>query len=579
MKINSARGRGAAAIVASMAMLGGTASLATAPAQSAPPAGDCTQPYPVAEVTDGQAVDGLTVSEGTTPEAFTGEVLGVLNDGIAPGLDLVMARLTSDEIDRVGIWQGMSGSPVYAEDGRLIGAVAYGLAWGPSPVAGITPFEEMDDYLVDDAAPMRVSVGDRAARAIAADSDVTARQASQGFRQLPMPMAFTGLSQKRLTQMKKKGPDYLHTRGVVATGAASAAADATPESLVAGGNLGAAISYGDITAGGTGTVTSVCEGRLVGFGHPMTYGGATTLGLMPSDAVYVQEDPVGPGFKVANMGVPAGTIDQDRLTGISGSLGVLPPETDVTSTVTYGARNRTGSTASLVQDYNADITFSQILANHDRVVDAIQPGTEVATYSVSGTDAEGNAFDIDFGDRYTSSYDIAFEGIFDIADAVYVLSRMEDVTVNDVTATADVTDDTSTYRLRGVEQKRGGQWVKIGRRDQAVVTPGQVLRLRATLVGEDTTHVVPLSVDVPKNIKRRGFLEITGGASSWDEGVYRAKTPAQVEEAIESRVRNDEVVANLFFFQRGQDKTSRAVSGSQDLVVRGRTYAEVKVRR
>ncbi|MGZ5398499.1 MAG: hypothetical protein ACXWDM_00705 [Nocardioides sp.] len=562
-----------------MALLGGTASLTTAPAQSAAVAGDCARPHPVAEVTDGQVVDGLTVSEGTTPEPFTGEVLGVINDGIAPGLDLVMARLTSDEIDRVGIWQGMSGSPVYAEDGRLIGAVAYGLAWGPSPVAGITPFEHMDDYLAARAAPTRITVGDRAARAIAADSAVTTAQASQGFSQLPMPLAFSGLTQKRLAQMKKKGPDYLHTRGAVANGAASAAAHAGPDSLVAGGNLGAVISYGDITAGGVGTVTSVCADRLVGFGHPMTFGGATTLGLMPADAVYVQEDPVGPGFKVANMGLPAGTIDQDRLTGISGSLGLPPEQTDVTSTVTYGARNRTGSTASLVQDYNADITFSQILANHDRVVDAIQPGTETTTYSVSGTDAVGRAFDIDFGDRYTSTYDVAFEGIFEIADVVYVLSRMKGVTVDDITATADVIDDTASYRLRGVEQKRGGQWVAIGRRDPAVITPGKVLRLRATVTGNGVTRVVPLSVDVPVDAKRRGYLEVTGGASSWDEGVYRAKTPAQVEAAIEGMVRNDEVVANLYFFQRGKDKTGSAVSGSQDLVVRGRTYAEVKVRR
>ena len=64
------------------------------------------------------------------------------------------------------------------------------------------------------------------------------------------------------------------------------------------------ISYGDITAGGVGTVTSVCDDRLVGFGHPMTFGGKTTLGLMPAEAVYVQADPVGPGFKVANMAPP-----------------------------------------------------------------------------------------------------------------------------------------------------------------------------------------------------------------------------------------------------------------------------------
>lgn len=580
MNLNSVRGRGTAAIVASMALLGGSASLSTVPAQSAELAGDCAQPYPVAEVTDGQVVEGLTVSEGTTPEPFTGEILGVIDDGIAPGLDMVMARLSSAEVDRVGIWQGMSGSPVYAEDGRLIGAVAYGLSWGPSQVAGITPFEDMDDYLGVAGAPMTVQVGDRAARAIAADSDVTAAQASQGFSQLPMPMAFSGLTQKRLAQMKKQGPDYLHTRGAVAMGAASAAAAAAgPETLVAGGNLGAAISYGDITAGGVGTVTSVCDNRLVGFGHPMTFGGVTTLGLMPADAVYVQEDPVGPGFKVANMSVPAGTIDQDRLTGISGSLGALPRETDVTSTVTYGARNRTGSTASLVQRFSADITFIQILANHDRVVDAIQPGTEVATYSVSGTDADGNAFDIDFGDRYTSDFDIAFEGIFEIADLVYVLSRMEGVTIDEITATADVIDDTSTYRLRKVEQKRGGEWVSIGRRDPVIVSPGGMLRLRASLVDDDVTRLVPLSIEVPKDPRRRGYLEITGGASSWDNGVYDARTPAQAEQAIENMVRNDEVAANLYFFKRGKDTVRSARSEAQDLVVRGRKFAEVMVRR
>jgi len=578
MKINSARGRGAAAIMASMALLGGTASLTTAPAQSAALAGDCAQPYPVTEVTDGQIVDGLTVSDGTTPEPFTGEILGVINDGIAPGLDMVMARLTSDEIGRVGIWQGMSGSPVYAEDGRLIGAVAYGLAWGPSPVAGITPFEDMDDYLAAGAAPMTVAVGDRAARAIAANSDVTASQASQGFSQLPMPMAFSGLSQKRLSQMKKKGPDYLKVRGAVAMGAASAAADAGPESLVAGGNLGAAISYGDITAGGVGTVTSVCDDRLVGFGHPMTFLGQTTLGLMPADAVYVQEDPVGPGFKVANMGVPAGTIDQDRLTGISGSLGVLPPETDVTSTVTYGARNRTGTTASLVPEYNADITFSQILANHDRVVDAIQPGSEVASFQVTGADRNGVPFDISFTERYTSQWDIAFESIWDIADIVWSLSAMEGVRVDDITATADVNDNTSMYRVKQIEQKRGGRWVVIGRRQPAVVAAGGTLNLRATLGGAGVTQLVPLKVVVPDTARRGGFLEVSGGASTWDNSIYRAKTPAAMEQAVASMVRNDEVVANLYLSRRGRDTTS-AKSESQDRVVRGREYAEVMVRR
>ena len=102
---------------------------------------DCTAPYPISALTVDQDVTGLTVTQGVTPTPFTGKVLGVLKDGVLPGIDMVMARLDSPTIQQVGgIWQGMSGSPVYGVDGRLIGAVAYGFSFGASPVAGITPY-------------------------------------------------------------------------------------------------------------------------------------------------------------------------------------------------------------------------------------------------------------------------------------------------------------------------------------------------------------------------------------------------------------------------------------------------------
>ncbi|HYF72274.1 MAG TPA: hypothetical protein VD864_05610, partial [Nocardioides sp.] len=126
------RGRALASLITVAGLGLAAVTGATGPAQAADPAGDCATPYPVADLVDEQPVTGLTVSRGTTPEGFTGEVIGVLDDGVAPGVDMVMVRLTSPEIDRVGIWQGMSGSPVYAADGRLIGAVAYGLAMGAS---------------------------------------------------------------------------------------------------------------------------------------------------------------------------------------------------------------------------------------------------------------------------------------------------------------------------------------------------------------------------------------------------------------------------------------------------------------
>ena len=91
--------------------------------------------FPVADLAKGQPVDGLTVSSGNVPDVFAGEVLGVVDDGIAPDLDMIMVRPPPPR--RSTAWAGSgracSGSPGVRRDGRLIGAVAYGLAFGPSP--------------------------------------------------------------------------------------------------------------------------------------------------------------------------------------------------------------------------------------------------------------------------------------------------------------------------------------------------------------------------------------------------------------------------------------------------------------
>src|SRR5512144_311220 len=122
----------AAAATAAVAL--SVAGMGAAPAQSAPDA-SCPDAFPVSQDVRGLAVHGLTVTEGTKPEQFDGQVLGVLEDGIAPALPMIMVKVTSPNVADIGIWQGMSGSPVYAPDGRLIGAVSYGLSFGPSEVA------------------------------------------------------------------------------------------------------------------------------------------------------------------------------------------------------------------------------------------------------------------------------------------------------------------------------------------------------------------------------------------------------------------------------------------------------------
>ena len=65
------------------------------------------------------------------------------------------------------------------------------------------------------------------------------------------------------------------------------------DTVVAGGNLAASLSYGDITQARRRHRDPVCNGRVVGFGHPMTFLGKTTLTLHPADALYIQEESLG----------------------------------------------------------------------------------------------------------------------------------------------------------------------------------------------------------------------------------------------------------------------------------------------
>jgi len=546
----------------------------SAPAQSAPPAEDCATAYPVDSLTQGQAVTGLTVSSGTTPESFTGEVLGVLDDGIAVDTDMIMMRLTSPEIDRVGgIWAGMSGSPVYAEDGRLIGAVAYGLAWGTTPVAGVTPFEDMDDLLEAPAAP-RIAVGDRAARKIAAATDVTVRQAREGFSSLPVPTTVSGVPARAL---KKHGRAYL-TRATRGGGAAAEVSG--PSDLVAGGNLGVVWAYGDIIGGGVGTVTSVCDGRLVGFGHPAGFYGTTQVQAMtPADAIYVQEDPVGVPFKVANFGAPAGSITGDHLTGVAGPIGTVPDSGKVTSTWTYGDRSRTGSTQVFSPEGMASASYYEFAGNGVKVLDADWfEGTNDAAYTIKGLDPDGKAFTLKLDNKYTSE-DLLYAGLFDVPDLLYFLGgSFPDATITSVKQTAEVTDSLTTFRIAKVEQKRSGRWVVLPKGEKAMVKAGSTLKLRVTLAdGEGGHKSVTLSTDIPKKASgSRGSLWLAGGGGYW--GDFRGHDFAKVLKQIRAVPSNDQVSAYLDLWGDRGSISSTVSSDPQRYVVNGSRRLGVKVK-
>lgn len=528
-----------AALALGMPVLGTT--VLAGPAQSADPVEDCVAAFPVADLEAGDEVDGLTVVSGTTPTAFTGEVLGVLEDGIGPDLDMVMMELDMPAFASTGgIWQGMSGSPVYAGDGRLIGAVAYGLAYGPSPIAGITPFEDMDTYLTAPSAG-RVALGGAAARTVAARAGITTRQAQQGFRELPMPMGVNGLTSRRLAQVQAKGPDFVE-KSTYVMGRASGSAAGGAETVFAGGNLAASVAYGDVSMAGVGTATSVCDGRVVGFGHPLALLGSTTEALHSADAIYVQPDSLGAPFKVANLGPVVGTITDDRLTGITGTFGVVPDTTAVSSTLTHGATTRTGTTAVSVGDFLADATLYQLVGNHDRVLDGPAKGSELQTWAITGTE-NGKPFSLTYTDRYTST-DLSFEIGFGLGELVWRISSMEGVEVTSVTAKGAVTDTLARHSVSTVQQQRGGTWVTVTKKAPAVAKAGGTVRLRVVLGGTAGSQVIALSpITLPKRAAGKLVLAVQGGNSAYDSP--SGSTVAKIKDSISGLLRHDQIRLQL----------------------------------
>src|SRR5277367_4560074 len=97
--------------------------------------------FPLRDIRPGQSGIGKTIFSGSRVEEFGVEVLGVL-ENIGPKQSLILARLSGGPLEKTGVLQGMSGSPVYI-DGRLAGAVALAFPFAKEPIAGIRPIEEM----------------------------------------------------------------------------------------------------------------------------------------------------------------------------------------------------------------------------------------------------------------------------------------------------------------------------------------------------------------------------------------------------------------------------------------------------
>ena len=100
--------------------------------------------FAVEDLRPGMKGVARTVFSGSETQEFGVEILGVLPGFPGPHQSGIIARLSGNNVEKTGVFAGMSGSPVYI-DGRLVGAIAFSFPFSKEPIAGITPIKEMID--------------------------------------------------------------------------------------------------------------------------------------------------------------------------------------------------------------------------------------------------------------------------------------------------------------------------------------------------------------------------------------------------------------------------------------------------
>ena len=477
--------------VAVTATTAATATNGSAAAAPTPPPAPCPEAWS-GGFTEEQVVAGLTTVSGTTPEAFTGTYLDTIPNGIGRGLDMLVFRLSgsritdADGVLDAGVWAGISGSPVYdADTGALVGAVSYGRSWANDVIAGVTPAKAMYDRLLGEGAPRATAAAPRvvglprAARSALSEAGVPVSPSST-LRRLDSPIYVSGVSPEVAQAIGKKAG-----RGDATYAAGVAAAPTGPDlPIVAGGNVATTWSHGDITSATIGSVTAVCGDQVLAYGHPDTWSGESDQSVHGARALGIATEGGFGAFKdIAEIGAPVGSLTQDRIEGVVGTLGELPSAADLGTRTTFDGDVTAGHSVITEMDFLAEVAAWQTYDDVITAMNASSPeGEALMGWTISFDVAGGGSRTYTGGQRYASRGDLPWAVLGGVAsDAQAILTNpFRAVRITQIRMDNELEDAYRAYRIGRVQVLRGGRFRPV-RRGQVIRAPrGRDLVVRTT---------------------------------------------------------------------------------------------------
>jgi hypothetical protein len=274
----------------------------------------------------------MTTFQGTTPERFEFEVIGVQRNFL-PRQDIILVKSTDPKHAVSGFWRGMSGSPLYI-DGKMVCAFSYGWAFKKISMGGCTPLEYMkrEGFTRRRSAPGALAPSTtmsqwKAMTPTGAVDDLfggprmpwllaspmppkPARVATDDAMTASVPLALGGFNHDAFGVMEQLFAGYNVTPMRAGGGGGGPTVDGPTEFLM-GASISVQLIRGDMSAAATGAVSGVGGSRVRGGGPPVVQAGESGAPVASAEVTTVVASAQFP-FVIAMPRRELGSLVQDR---------------------------------------------------------------------------------------------------------------------------------------------------------------------------------------------------------------------------------------------------------------------------
>jgi hypothetical protein len=537
----------------------------------------------VDEVRPGMKGFGKTVFQGTKIEQFDVELLGVLKN-FAPKQDMILARLSGGPLARTGVIAGMSGSPVYV-DGKLLGAVAFSFPFATEPIAGIQPIQQMLDLLDQKNAAQPQKIARATAPALGllpAESPTafiynqfvklaggtplhelllppsllssspfgTTAPSAASLTRIQTPLFVSGATSGALQEFASFFSAFGFTPVQGGGGGSAQNLASTPSKIEPGSSINVELIRGDMSWSANGTVTHIDGDKVYAFGHPNLTAGPTDV---PMSAGYVISllPNLQNSFKMAVPLDVVGAFQQDRSTGIAGSIGAKSKMIPVNLTL--------HSSLNTVNKYKFELAADRFLTPplmnfivFNAITSSERALGEMTVY-ISGQIRLKNFEPVNIGNVFSSDMNgPAMASIAAVSPLQYLLLAGYD----------GVVVDEINLEITSLDRKTNAQLERIAV-NKAEVAPGETVTLTAylrTTTGETVIEQYP--VQIPAGLPA-GPVQLLVGDGTTVTSIDIRRGPAGVPAGIK------QVINELNKLRKNDRLYIKVVSSEPGVVIGG----------